>query len=271
MLLFGGSLFRLLLGSGAAAIDRSLGRQLKWAAVAASASAVVWLMLEAGSMGEGWADVVDPATVRAVLSDTAFGHAWLLRLMIAVPLTAVFFAEWQWIWRAAFAGLFLASLALTGPAAMDEGISALLHPANHAVHLLSGGAWIGALLPLWLILRDTKERHLALATEACERFARLGHVAVVLVILSGVVNGRFLIGGLTALFTTLYGITLIVKLGFVGGMLICATLNRFAFAPRLLRDSGALKPLKRSVIVEIVCGVGVLMVVSLLGILPPAL
>lgn len=262
MLLFGGSLFRLRLGSGGAAVDRALGRALAVAAAGALLSTIFWLLLEAGNMGDGWADTLDPATVSAVVTDTSFGHVFAARILLALLLLPAA-TNGRWALLASVSGTFLASLALTGHAAMDEGTSGLIHQTCHAVHLLAGGAWLGALLPLWLVLRR-KAEDAAAAVEASRRFSAPGNVAVTLVVLSGLGNGWFLIGSLGALVATPYGLTLVAKLVLVGGMLACATLNRFVFLPRR-----AVGGLERCVAVELTLGAGVLAAASWLGTLPP--
>ena len=46
----------------------------------------------------------------------------------------------------------LASLGLVGHAAMQTGVEGVRHRANHAVHLLTTGAWIGGLVPFVMCL-----------------------------------------------------------------------------------------------------------------------
>lgn len=275
MPLFGGSLFRLLLGDGDAATDRLLCRWMKILSGLALVSGIVWLMLEASNMGEGWADAVNLQTIGAVAMDTAFGHVWCVRLTVGVLICLVSIMP---IVRARFAALALlsailvASIALTGHAAMGEGMTAILHPLNQSVHLLAGGGWIGALLPLWLRLRDAKDgsaRSMTFAVEASRRFAAYGYAAVALVILSGAAESWFVLHSAAHSVATGYGVALLIKLGFVGGMLFCATLNRFVFIPRPGREVTALAMLRRSVLAEMLFAVGVLASVSLLGILPP--
>src|SRR3569623_906644 len=46
-------------------------------------SAVLWLGLEAGNMGDGWADTVNPSVLWLVLTATAFGQVWTVNLALA--------------------------------------------------------------------------------------------------------------------------------------------------------------------------------------------
>ncbi|HEX7775573.1 MAG TPA: copper homeostasis membrane protein CopD [Parvibaculum sp.] len=274
MLLFGGGLFRLLLGEAAAAIDAALVRWLRGAAVVACLSALGWLLLESANMGNGWPDAVNPASVAAVLRETEFGHVWIARLGLVLFLLAVALApasRCAFRFGTGFAALFLASLALTGHAVMNAGVAVLLHPLNQAVHLLAGGAWIGALLPLWLCLRRGRGGDERLTHLAVRRFARLGYAAVALVLASGFVNVWFLVGSLHALEGTFYGHLLLVKLALVAAMLALAVLNRVRLAPRLAAGDMARLWLKRSVTAEILFAICILAAASFLGASAPAL
>jgi putative copper resistance protein D len=272
MLLFGGGLFRLLLGGAAAAIDPDLVRWLRGATFVALLSALGWLSLEAASMGEGRPDATDPVAIVAVLRETSFGHVWTARLVIALFLLPVAYAPVSrraFRFGTGFSALFLASLALTGHAVMDEGAAGMLHPLNQMVHLLAGGAWIGSLLPLWLCLRWSADTD-ALAHLAVHRFAWLGYVAVALVLASGILNMWFVIGDIGAIAATFYGHLLLIKLALVGGMLALAVLNRFRIAPVLENTPPARAWLMWSVFAEIFLAVGVVAVASLLGATAPA-
>src|SRR5699024_4184601 len=86
-------------------------------------------------------------------------------------------------------GLGLISLVLTGHASMHQGSLLAAHRANDALHVLAGGGWLGALLPLVPILRLLDAPDVGgEALLALRRFSTVGHGAVALVILSGIVN-----------------------------------------------------------------------------------
>ena len=70
-------------------LESALDRIVRPSAVITFVSAVVWLMLASGEMGEGWTHVWNPATWHAVLFDTAFGHAWQIHLFLAAALLAL--------------------------------------------------------------------------------------------------------------------------------------------------------------------------------------
>jgi len=99
-------------------------------------------------------------------------------------------------------------------------------------------------------------------------------------ILSGLINSWFLIGvaNWLDLFTTAYGVALLIKLALFALMLALAAMNRFRWAPRLRHELeneqhrstlGGLRELKTSLSVEIALACLVLLAVGVLGTLPP--
>jgi putative copper resistance protein D len=98
----------------------------------AVATIVAALPLEAGMIGDGWADTIDVSIVRAVLFDTTVGRAWQLQVLAALLLlpTVVLPARHRAMATAITSGLLLASLALTGHAAMHERWPGVAHRIN---------------------------------------------------------------------------------------------------------------------------------------------
>jgi putative copper resistance protein D len=90
-------------------------------------------------------------------------------------------------------------------------------------------------------------------------------------------NSWFLVGSLANLLQTPYGQLLLVKLGLFGGMLSLAALNRFWLVPALMKDQAAgqaksaLIRLHRLVIGEQLLGAAVVLIVSMLGTMEPAI
>jgi len=73
-----------------------------------------------------------------------------------------------------------------------------LHLAADAFHLLGAGPWLGALVPLPLVLARARitpaHRSHVLASEATRRFSRLGIFAVATLALTGLINAWLLVG-----------------------------------------------------------------------------
>jgi putative copper export protein len=117
---------------------------------------------------------------KAVLTRTSFGEAWILRLVLAAALvaTVVLAPRDDWTTLAILSGLGLASLALVGHATMQSGPEGIVHRVNHALHLVSTGAWLGGLIPVLCLDADAKSDLKRNAVEAMTRFSFFGHFVV---------------------------------------------------------------------------------------------
>jgi len=162
-------------------------------------------------------------------------------------------------------------------------VAGVIHVTSDAAHLLAAGAWLGGLLPLGLILAHYgRETDTARATDLDEvllRFSGMGYVAVATLIGSGLLNSWFLIGSVSSLIATPYGQLLLVKLVLFAGMLALAVSNRFWIVPSLTKapadDPNASTAwtarLRNHVLGEQFLGLMVLLIVSVLGTMRPAI
>jgi copper resistance protein D len=230
-----------------------------------------WLMATAGTMGDGWVSALDLATLWLVLSDTTFGHVWqpLLLLAIATAGYALLFRG-NWLALALAAAAMLVGLGLVGHAAMDAGVEGLLNRTSQAVHLLSSAFWLGSLFPLLLSLRYFRDpAHMADCDTMLRRFSGLGHMAVALLLLSGVTNSWFVLGGAPLDLSAPYQQLLLFKVALAGLMVCLATINRYVFVPTIPDNGPGLRHLARGTIAEIVLSAGVLALVSVIGTMSP--
>jgi len=287
MVLFGTLLFPLY--SGIEGSSRHVVREsprlptiLAAAGMLVLLTATAWLALEAGEMGDGPADMVNPAAILAVLTGTTFGHVWQVHLALAVVLAAV-------VAKAPLGGrrhgaalvlvaLLLASQAWVGHAVMERGAVRAVHIMSQIIHLAAGGMWLGGLVPLGYTLRRANgkdaDQWSGLSIHAVQRFSMIGLAAVVMLLASGLVNSWFLVGSWRALATTLYGRVLLAKLCLFLIMLGIAAYNRLALLPQLDSDLDrrhSLSALYRAVTAEQVFGVAILGISSILGTLSPAI
>ena len=273
-----------------ARLDRPL-LGLAWASLlVALASGVVWLVIIASSMsGMPLGAVLQAGVVGTVLTHTRFGEDWMIRAALIVVLGGCLAVQARprkhavgWIGLLA-AAAFIASLAWAGHGAATEDVpfDAIHLPAD-ILHLLAAGAWLGALLPLVLLLvqtwHDSSPQALAVARAATLRFSVLGMSSVGTLIVTGVVNTWFLSGSVPALLGTLYGQLLLLKIALFATMIAVAGANQGRLLPRLADiacEPGlrlrAVRQLGRNASIEASLGVLVLAVVSIIGILPPGL
>jgi putative copper resistance protein D len=237
------------------------------ATVVAVATTVVLLPLETAFIGDGWGDALHLTTIRDVLFETSVGQAWQVQAVAALILAATLAISpgRRQAATALASGFLLASIALSGHAVMQEGWVGAAHRINDAIHVLFAGAWLGALVPLLPILKtlNDPDRHFE-ATTALMRFSTTGHVAVALVIASGVINTILILGRWPSDWSSPYQAMLASKIILVGIMVAVATVNRYAFL-----TSGAVRALRLGTVTEIALGLCVVGLVSVFGMLEP--
>jgi copper resistance protein D len=256
-------------------------------------TAVLWLALESASMADDLRAAIDPEAIGAVLTDTAFGHVWAAHLVLAAALVAVVLLESsaralgekpastfsqrapgpraRWAATSLVSGALLASLGLVGHAAMQSGAEGVLHRANHAVHLLTTGAWIGGLVPFALCLRACERDDLSKdAVRAMTDFSFWGQLIVAAIVLTGVANIALTSGRPPIPPATPYRALLVAKLVIVAIMIALALVNRFVLAPRLKASATALATLRLTSAAEMALGSLVVALVSVFALLDPA-
>jgi putative copper resistance protein D len=224
------------------------------------------------------------------VGETGFGNVWIARLVLSIVMIVVIWnrfdqgANRRWdVIAQVLAAALLISLAGVGHSQVEEGVAGMVHVVSDAAHLLAAGAWLGGLVPLVMILSSYGlDRKVQPATEYLDqvlmRFSGMGYVAVAVLIGSGLVNSWFLVGNITALPTTQYGQLLLAKFTLFAGMLLLAVINRFWLVPSMskARAQGAgssfwTSRLRTHVLGEQFLGLAVLMIVSVLGTIRPAI
>lgn len=241
------------------------------AVLLALVTALAWLPLEAATSGDAWRSVIDGDRLRALLFDTGIGKTWIARVVLAVALVAVL--QRQSADRLQFMGsaLLLASLALGGHAGMDSGLLGALHELNDALHLLSGGAWLGGLLLLPVCLTELRDPALGIdARVALRRFSFAGHFAVALVLATGVINTMLILPPGPIDLATTYRVLFACKIGLVAAMTALALLNRYVFVPKMrVKPERTILQIQTGTILELAFGLAVITLVAVLGILDP--
>ncbi len=166
-------------------LARHLGRRLHLSLVIAITTVVAMtallLPLRAATIGNAWSDAIDRTTINAVPFDTNVGVAWQAQALAAVLLLLSAFgpASWKQAAAAISSGLLLATQPITGHAAMNEGWIGTAHQWNDIAHLWSGGAWVGALVHVLLLLPLISDPEFgSQARVALMRFSTVGHLAV---------------------------------------------------------------------------------------------
>jgi putative copper resistance protein D len=248
-------------------------------------SGAAWLFLTAQSMsGQPLGEVLSQGVIWTVLARTEFGNDWILRLVVAVLLAVTLqallpahrnssrgIAAAAVVLAAALAG----SLAWAGHAIGASGIEGVIHPTADVLHLIAAAAWVGTLplLVLLLAMALHDPTMVGMVQTATLRFSTLGILSVGTLLATGIVNGWYLVGSITALTGTAYGRLLLIKIALFLAMVAIAAVNRLHLTPRLSGDETAavtLRPLRRNAAIETLFGVFVVVIVAVMGTEPPA-
>lgn len=289
MLLFGLPMFGLytLLGT-----ERAPGSVLRFRSVLATIAlggiglSILGMMVLAASMSGLPIDQVYRVTFNLLVSSTAIGTVWQVR--IAALLLVLYFSVVGWR-RPAFAlrslavtaAVALATLAWTGHDAADEGLRGWVHLGADIAHLWVAGIWVGTLFAICLLIFRPAARieidHIHLSHRALDDFSKVGSAIVGLLILSGAINSWILIGPsrLGSLFTSPYGLLLVAKLILFGFMLMLAAANRYFLTPPLAatietgNTTSTIKALRRSLAIKTGCALAILALVAWIGLLAP--
>jgi copper resistance protein D len=289
--LFGSSLFWFYMGPGRSSAGPSRLPQTRRATIilmrvagpVAAISGGVWLAGILANMTGGFDNVADPATLRLFFFQTSFGPVVISRAVLLAAAIAIIFLPMtdraRFSTLAAIGAVLLVNQAWLGHAAEGgAGLRGASMIGAYGVHLLAAGAWVGGLPPLLFALiehrtfKPDEARHWTL--DILSRYSLMGMIAVTLIVISGIANAGFRVGGsFGKLFDTSYGDVLFAKIAIVSAMLALAYVNRFVMMPRLrifpLQDQASIAKLRMSVACELALGVLVLGVAAVLGITPP--
>jgi copper resistance protein D len=259
------------------ALAGEIGRRLtsfKLIAIAIAAGATFSVLpLEASTLGDGWSDAGDLTTMQDFVFETTIGNAWLLQAIAAMALVITIWLApaRQQAATALCAGLLLGCRALMGHSIMGEGAAGVLLQCSCLIHVLSAGAWLGALAPLLLILqRLSRQSHEPDAVAGLRRFSATGQVMVGLAVCSGAVNTALILGRLPLDWSQPYQLLLAAKICLVGVMIVIALINRFVIVPRInsgFRPAAHLLVFPASL--ELMLGSGALVLVNLFGTFDP--
>jgi len=169
--------------------------------------------------------------------------------------------------------------ALSSHAASQPGRMILLVAAD-TLHLLAAGIWAGGLLALALAVLPMLRREnesAVLAWAILRRFGALAAASLAVLAVTGLYAGGQQVASLDALLTTLYGQSLLVKIGLAIGAALLGLLNAGTLHPRVAallpkrrRGPRPLISLARRVLLEGIGAALILLLASLLGATQPA-
>jgi len=199
MLLLGVPLFfAFRMPVSGAAVERWPRKTLLIAAFATAIASLAALVLQTAVMAGSLGEAVKPASLSFMVTGTALGMAMVVRAAAAllglVALVALKPGRALWSVTTALGLIVAASFAWTGHGAATEGPGGPIHLVANIIHAVAAALWLGALAALTaLLLRRAGPDDLAIH-RALHGFAGLGTLAVLVLVLTGLVNSWFLIG-----------------------------------------------------------------------------
>lgn len=227
------------------------------------------------------------AACRLVQQSAAFADspsAWAS--MVSVVL---FRMTWGTGWGIGLAGLLLAAIAaarglrsFAAIAALGTGAMLLaVSPAltGHAIgaeqfttqavvadtlHVLAAGAWLGTLLVIAVATLAPAPRITPGGVmSALERFSPIALLSALIVAFTGTFASWLHLQALDALWTSVYGRTLLLKLAILGGVAAMGAYNWRIATPRL-RASGDVRGIRRSAMIELALALALVAVTAVL-------
>lgn len=161
--------------------------------------------------------------------------------------------------------LLLASFTLAGHIA----VLGPLAKVSITLHILAVSVWVGAFLPLLFLCLSGNGETLAATMKG---FGDMAGYCLLLLFAAGLILVLALFHTPGELISTPYGITLLIKLGLVGILLLVAAGNRFVLVPRVLAGAGS-GSLAWAIRMEIFVAAAILAVTSYLAttVGPPAM
>ena len=203
-------------------------------------------------------------------------------------------SDWAWVWKAQVVAGLLAVIAwvpwrgrpFVGPSLAP--VAALVvaatmplmgHPRvvpmgvmpgvlTSALHLLGAGVWLGTLTHLAVVAWvGPVEGRVGRVATLVNAFSPLALAGAACVGITGVVTAWQTVGGVAPLFSSVYGRTLLLKLGTMATILALGAYHWRVAQPRLARGEGD-AVFRRSAYIELALGALLLIVTSVLVALP---
>ncbi len=171
---------------------------------------IIWTGMQAAEIAGATMLSETLAALRPVILHTRFGHLVLLRgLLLLTACGGLAVRQPRPVILLPLTGAALAIQGFLGHAGAVGGGTGATLLASETLHLLAAGAWLGGLLPLFLLISELPPGP---ATAACHAFSLVGAVAVALIAATALEQSSQWFGGLGPLFGTRYGRIALLKL-----------------------------------------------------------
>lgn len=264
---FGGGLITLLAKEQNALLI-SVRRYSLSGALLALVAVAINFYAQVGSFAEsGWVGMFDE-TVIAMLWDSSVGYSAAIRsaalglafLVFVIAMLSnnkgISLGNFGLIMLGLSAAGFSASFSLLGHVAELPLIIRILL----GIHVFIALLWVGSLFPLWRACQIvTVEPLLGLM----HRFGLVAMGAVAVLLICGGIMAYQLLGSVSELISTPYGLMLLAKVGLVCVILGFAALHKWRLVPQLTNPIAASR-LQHSILLEMLVGLSILILTVLL-------
>lgn len=247
-------------------------------------SGIAWFALVATNMS---GQPLQIGILKTVWTQTQFGTVWKIRSIfwfVAASVAILFYfskpqtaSQRFFIWlQLFFNGALLGSLAWAGHGQETSP----WHLCADVLHLLVAGFWPAGLLPFALLLRRLRRTpdstHWHSIAALVRRFSALSLGSVALLTVTGFINSWFLVGSFSNLLEQTYGRWLLAKIILFCLAVIIGAVNLLRLKPRLELETAqgqnsetAAAQLQFNVQTELFLGITIVIIIAVLGILPP--
>ncbi len=264
-------------------IERNVARWVIYAACAGTLATFADMFVQVAEVqGRTVFGGVDPALVLRFATITAVGRFAMLKagLLLLTAASVCIRGDRKW-WVTGF----LASMAVLATSFVSHAAAQPSHRfiavSAQVAHIAAGAVWMGVLLHLFFVRREmlhgeATTPRMALVAEIVRRFSPVALAMTSLLALTGLLGACRFVGHFPALFTSAYGLTLLVKLTLILPAVFAGFVNFRFIRPRLverntapLRRTATLQWFSRMLELEITAGLLVITVAGILASVSP--
>lgn len=267
-----GGLFTLMLAKGQMSLMVPTRRYILLGAVVTLLAVGGNFYAQVGSFAEeGWGGMFDRTYV-AMLWDSSVGNSVAFRA-IALGLILCLLLVVGHSVLSAFAlnktlDLLVVGIVGAGSVLLAFSFSLIGHTAELSVftrlllsiHVFIALLWMGSLYPLWLACRHVD---IPALQSLMHRFGVIAQWLVAVLLVCGGILAYQLLGSVTELITTSYGLLLMAKVALVGVIMGFAGWHKLRLVPGLIGEQAAQR-LQRSILLEGLVGAAILVATALL-------
>lgn len=220
-------------------------------------------------------DPIEPFTwesAQPIFFSTTWGKGWLAQVaaaLLALPLA--WLAPRRPAIGLSLIGTAALAVAVTSPLtghAVEHPWGAMVGVGLHALHVLGGGLWLGTLTCLaWAAIRPARAGDADAVARAVKVFSPVALIGAGLAVTAGLLLAYAYIGDLASLFGTPYGMTLVRKTIVLSLTAAVGWWNWKRVTPRLGTPAGTTS-LRRSSTIELLIGIGIIILTAILVSLP---